>query len=179
MQYSQTINSNYSTSNYGQSSQRSSSTLKNTGKQILQKNTLNITKLYVNPKVTKPAQLELAENLKAAVEMEAQLTEDFKKRPGRDRSASTKDDAKIFNDFCVGFINDSKNTRDKVSASISDANRRLKELNDLCSHLEEMQRINYRFEMNLPDPNLLPKNKQNISNQEKIKADESSEEVNT
>ena len=177
MDYSQTTKSNYSTYNYGNSSQRSSSTLRNTGKQILQRNTLNITKLYVNPNVTKSAQLELAEKLKEEVELETKLTEEYKKRPGRDRSASTIDEAKIFNDFCVGFINESKDTRDKVSDSISDATRRLKELSDLCSHLEEMQRVNYRFEMNLPEPSFV-KDKKSISSQEKTKVEVPPEESN-
>lgn len=109
--------------------------------------------IYVNPTVTREGQRKLAEKLYNEIESETQLDEQFKSREKPKRIKDKEEDnAKIFNDFCVAFIETSKETKDNVTNAISQAQDRLTQLDDLRNSLIEIERRNYRFEMNLPNP---------------------------
>jgi hypothetical protein len=106
----------------------------------------------VNPNVTRAAQRELAKKLHAEVALEKDLDRAFLTRPpptsNRDQ---VQDNAKIFNDFCIEFIETSKVTKEHVVQVLDDAHARMTELDELQARLEEVERRNYQFEMNLPD----------------------------
>ncbi|OHT09605.1 hypothetical protein TRFO_21498 [Tritrichomonas foetus] len=109
--------------------------------------------IYINPTVTREGQRILAEKLYREIDAENTLHTAFVNRPqplrGKDRA---QDNAKIFNDFCVAFIDSSKETKEKVTSVISQAQNRLDELEEVRRHLAEIERQTYRFEMNLPNP---------------------------
>lgn len=108
---------------------------------------------YINPTVTREGQKKLAEKLHHEIESEAQLDEEFKTREKPKRIKDKEEDhAKIFNDFCIAFIDSSKEIKDNVTNAISQAQDRLTQLDDLRNSLVEIERRNYRFEMNLPNP---------------------------
>lgn len=108
---------------------------------------------YINPTVTREGQRKLAEKLYHEIDSETQLDEQFKTREKPKRIKDKEEDnAKIFNDFCVAFIDSSKETKDNVTNAISQAQDRLTQLDDLRNSLIEIERRNYRFEMNLPNP---------------------------
>ena len=109
--------------------------------------------IYVNPNVTREGQRALAEKLYSEIDTEKKLNRMFATRPqlqwAKERSG---DQAKAFNDFCVEFIDTSKQTKDNVTDVIVQAQDRIDQLEDIRKHLVEVERQTYRFEMNLPDP---------------------------
>lgn len=113
--------------------------------------------IHVNPRVTREGQRELAARLHAEIASDRELEESFRRRPvsvkARDDSLNS---ARIFNDFCVSFIDQSKDTKDRVVGALSEANHRLKQLEQAREHLEEIERRNYRFEMDLPEEYVPP-----------------------
>lgn len=116
------------------------------------RNTFATNQIYTNPNVTKEGQENLSNKLHSEIETEEKLTDLFKTRPRSLPPKERKEDsAKIFNDFCVEFIEASKTTREDVQNTLNDAHNRLIDLEDLRQHLEEVERRAYRFEMNLPD----------------------------
>ena len=110
-----------------------------------------------NPRVTREGQRELAARLHAEIASDKELEEAFRRRPVapkvRDDSLNS---AKIFNDFCVSFIEGSKDTKDRVAGALAEANHRLKQLEKAQEHLEEIERRQYRFEMDLPEEYVTP-----------------------
>ncbi|KAK8894583.1 hypothetical protein M9Y10_023019 [Tritrichomonas musculus] len=109
--------------------------------------------IYINPIVTREGQRKLAEKLYHEIDSEVQLDEEFKNREKPKRIKDNEEDhAKIFNDFCIAFIDASKETKDNVTNAISQAQDRLTQLDDIKNSLTEIERRNYRFEMNLPNP---------------------------
>lgn len=107
-------------------------------------------KIYINPDVSKEGQEILSQKLHSEIEKEEELTKSFLSRE-RHKKDPTNDNAKIFNDFCVDFIDKSTATRDDVSNSINQVQERLSRLEQMKAHLEEIERRSYRFEMNLPE----------------------------
>jgi hypothetical protein len=106
----------------------------------------------VNPNVTRAAQRELAKNLHAEVAVEKDLDRAFRIRPAPTLNRDQiQDNAKIFNDFCIEFIEASKVTKEHVAQVLDDARARMTELDELQARLEEVERHNYQFEMDLPD----------------------------
>jgi len=134
--------------------------------------------LYINPNVTRPAQRELAKKLHAEIATEKELDKAFKNRPAPTRPIQCKpaakrpgdaaaekdgdkaakkpevvveDNAKIFNDFCKKFLETCDSTKERVTQVLDDEHTRITELGDLQVRLEEIERHNYQFEMDLPD----------------------------
>ena len=128
-----------------------------------------VDRIYVNPSVTREGQRKLATKLYAEIADEATLEENFKKReiPVRNKDPA-QDNAKIFNDFCVDFIDKSKGTKENVLNVINDASDRISALEETKRHLVEVERMTYRFEMNLPDP---------LTNNEKHEDEEDEEDI--
>lgn len=108
--------------------------------------------IYVNPNVTRAAQRELAVKLHAEIATDAELDRAFRTRPmpakGKQRQ---EDQARIFNEFCVAFIEASKQTKEQVAVVLDEANARLRQLEDVRLRLEDVERRTYRFEMDLPE----------------------------
>ena len=108
--------------------------------------------IYVNPNVTREAQRDLAAKLHSEISAEKDLDDLFRNRSHPSKASDrSEDSAKIFNDFCVQFIDSSKDTKDRVSDVLARASDRLRELEEAKAHLEEVERRTYRFEMNLPE----------------------------
>jgi hypothetical protein len=108
--------------------------------------------IYVNPNVTRAAQRELAVKLHQEIATEAELDRAFRTREMPDKNRNKEgDQARIFNEFCVAFIEASKATREHVTGVLDEANNRLKDLEEVRAKLEEVERRTYRFEMDLPD----------------------------
>ena len=122
-------------------------------------NKFAINNIYVNPNVTREGQQELSDKLHHEISAEDELTESFlnREKPTKNKE---QDNAKIFNDFCVQFIESSTGTKEGVSNTLNDVHSRLEELESLRSHLEEVERESYRFEMHLPDKPLSIKEQQ-------------------
>ena len=122
-------------------------------------NKFAIDNIYVNPNVTREGQEELSSKLHHEISAEEELTKSFlsREKPVKNKE---NDSAKIFNDFCVSFIESSGSTKDGVTNTLNDVHSRLEELEALRSHLEEVERESYRFEMNLPDEPILITQKQ-------------------
>lgn len=117
------------------------------------KNTFPLDHIYVNPTVTREGQRELATKLHSEIDSEKELSHAFIHRPQPPKAKDrVEDQAKIFNDFCVQFIDSSKDTKEKVTNVLLEAQNRLSDLEDIRSHLEEVERATYRFEMGLPEP---------------------------
>jgi hypothetical protein len=106
----------------------------------------------VNPNVTGAAQRQLAAKLHGEIALEQELDHAFRTRPSPTSPKEKKEDnARIFNEFCVAFIDQSKGTKEHVTEVMNQAGDRLKELNETHDHLEEVERRTYQFEMRLPD----------------------------
>jgi hypothetical protein len=108
--------------------------------------------IYINPNVTRAAQRRLAAKLHSEISTEAELDRAFRTRqiPVRDKEHQG-DQARVFNEFCVAFIEASKEQKDQVVQVLEDANARFQELQEVRARLEEVERRTYRFEMDLPD----------------------------
>ena len=114
--------------------------------------------IYTNPEVTLEGQQNLSEKLHNEISKEKELLEIFKKRqPNKKKVSSNPEGAKVFNDYCISFLENSKYTKENVLNTIDDAEKRIFFLKDLHSHLEEVERNTYRFEMNLPDQPIITK----------------------
>lgn len=107
--------------------------------------------IYINPDVTKEGQEKLSQKLHSEIEKEEELTQAFLTRERHHKKDPANDNAKIFNDFCVDFIDKATTTREDVSMSINQVQDRLARLEEMRAHLEEIERRSYRFEMNLPE----------------------------
>lgn len=118
---------------------------------LIPKNQYATNKIYINPDVTKRGQEILSEKLHNEIEKEDELTKAFLSRERHQKKDPSNDNAKIFNDFCVDFIEKSDTTRDGVTGSIDQVQERLNRLEEMRAHLEEVERRAYRFEMNLPE----------------------------
>jgi hypothetical protein len=113
-------------------------------------NKFSLDTIYTNPNVTREGQQTLSDNLQNSMSLEETLNHSFETREKRVQDKET-DGAKIFNDFCVDFIDKSAGTKEGITNTIDDVSVRLAELQKLKAHLEEVERQSYRFEMNLPD----------------------------
>jgi hypothetical protein len=108
--------------------------------------------IHINPNVTRTAQRELAAKLHAEIATDAELDRAFRRRPMPVKSKDRHEDqARIFNEFCVAFIEASKQTKEQVANVLDEANTRLRQLDDVRLRLEDVERRTYRFEMDLPD----------------------------
>ena len=109
--------------------------------------------IYVNPTVTQRGQHDLAQKLQKEIELEAELDKSFRSRQTPVRSMDKNDDSvKEFNDFCIKFMDSSKETKENVSNVLNNMDSRITEMESIQKHLEEIERQYYRFEMGLPEP---------------------------
>jgi len=117
-----------------------------------------IDSIYTNPEVTKEGQDNLALKLHNEIDHEKELTTMFRNRAAlKQKRETSSDGAKAFNDFCIDFLETSKKTKESVSGTLEDAQKRYETLKEVYCHLEDVERETYRFEMNLPSQPMITK----------------------